>query len=120
MRARVLRPARNSMTADDEVFNGEMERAHSRRATMEVYWTGYAAGLMRARFGSVAVRDQFHDELRQGDPTDERARGYRDGYAKLERLARDSSEPDVAGDLRCAHHSTRKNEVAAFSRRPST
>ena len=75
------------MTSDDEVFNGEMERAHSKRATMEVYWTGYAAGLMRARFGSVAVRDQYHDEWRQGDPPDERARGYRDGYSKLERLA---------------------------------
>ena len=97
------------MTADDEAFNGEMERAHSQRATMEVYWTGYAAGLMRARFGSVAVGDQFHDEWRQGDAPDERARGYRDGYARLERLARALSEPNVAGDLRAAH--PRQTEV---------
>jgi hypothetical protein len=84
------------MTTEDEIFNGEMELAYSRRAGQEVYWSGYAAGLMRARFGRVAVRDDYHDEWRQGDPPDERARGYRDGYAKLERLALASPGPGVA------------------------
>ena len=83
------------MTAEDEIFNGEMERAYSRWASKDVYWSGYAAGLMRARFGSLAVGDQYHDEWRQGDPPDERARGYRDGYAKLERLAPASPWPAV-------------------------
>ena len=84
------------MTADDEVFNGAMELAHSMRATMDAYWTGYAAGLMRARFGSVAVGDGYHDEWRQPDALDERARGYRDGYSRLEGVLHVSSEP---GDL---------------------
>ena len=81
------------MTADDEAFNGEMERAHSQRATMEVYWTGYTAGLMRARFGSVAVGDKYHEKWRQTDAPDERARGYRDGYSRLEGVMHASSEP---------------------------
>ena len=70
MRSRVRRSAKGSMTTEDEIFNGEMELAYSRRAGEEIYWSGYATGLMRARFGRVAVRDHYHDEWRQGDPPD--------------------------------------------------
>ena len=52
------------MTTEDEIFNGEMELAYSRRAGEEIYWSGYATGLMRARFGRVAVRRGFGFEWR--------------------------------------------------------
>jgi len=90
------------MTLVDEIFDGEMELVRSMRATTDVYWTGYAAGLMRARFGSVAVSDTFHAELHQNEPPGEQARGYRDGYCKLTRLVGGSLEPcqtDI-GDVR--------------------
>lgn len=95
------------MTADDEVFNGEIELTHSMRATMDVYWTGYAAGLMRARFGSVAVGDRYHDEWRQTDAPDDQARGYRDDYSRLERLLHVSSEPDGLTPGASGHESPR-------------
>ena len=90
------------MTLVDEIFDGEMELVRSMRATMNVYWTAYAAGLMRARFGSVAVSDIYHARWHQVDSPGEQARGYRDGYCKLTRLVGGSLEPcqtDI-GDVR--------------------
>ena len=72
------------MKRTDEVFNREMERAtRMQNAGMEGYWSGYAAGLMRARFGPVAVGDSYHEAWSPCDAPGARARGYRDGYAKL-------------------------------------
>ena len=80
------------MTLIDEIFDGEMELARSMRATMDVYWRGYAAGLMRARFGSVAVSDTYHAESHQVNSPGEQARGYRDGYSRLMTLVGASLE----------------------------
>jgi|GEM_PF-5583722 hypothetical protein len=71
------------MTYAEEVFNREMERATRMQKVMFGYWTGYAAGLMRARFGRVAVPDTYHDAWSPDDAAGDQARGYRDGYATL-------------------------------------
>lgn len=72
------------MTRTDDVFNCEMELAtQMNRADPDGYWTGYATGLMRARFGCVAVGDRYHDAWSPNDVPGDQARGYRDGYAKL-------------------------------------
>ena len=71
------------MTRIEEVFNSQMELASQGRATMEIYWNGYRAGLMRAHFGSVAIGDKHHDAWQQIDALGELGRGYRDGFAKL-------------------------------------
>jgi hypothetical protein len=80
------------MTLIDEIFDDEMELACSMRATLDVYWRGYAAGIMRARFGSVAVSDTYHAEWHQVDASGDQARGYRDGYSKLLGLVAGSPE----------------------------
>lgn len=85
------------MTRTEEVFNREMEFASAMRATMDVYWSGYAAGLMRALFGDVAVHDRYHCAWMQADAPGEQARGYRDGYCKLTGpFAMASTEPGPA------------------------
>ena len=72
------------MTRTDDVFNREMELAtRMQNAAMGGYWNGYAAGLMRARFGHVAVGDPYHVAWSSIDAPGDQARGYRDGYAKL-------------------------------------
>lgn len=71
------------MTHAEELFNLEMERATRMQNVMCEYWTGYAVGLMRARFGSVAVADTHHDAWSPADAAGDQARGYRDGYATL-------------------------------------
>ena len=80
------------MTLIDEIFDGEMELVRSMRPTMDAYWRGYAGGLMRARFGSVAVSDTYHAEWHQVDSPGEQARGYRDGYSRLMTLVSGSVE----------------------------
>jgi hypothetical protein len=80
------------MTLIDEIFDDEMERVRSMQPTRDAYWRGYAAGIMRARFGSVAVSDTSHAEWHQVDALDEQARGYRDGCSKLIRLVGGSSQ----------------------------
>ena len=72
------------MTPIDESFNDEMEHAaRMRKVDVEAYWIGYAAGLMRARFGRVAVDDGQHDAWSHNGAPDDQARGYRDGCGKL-------------------------------------
>lgn len=72
------------MSPADEVFNCEMELATYRRMVdTDAYWRGYATGLMRARFGCIAVPDWRHYAWSLADAPGERARGYRDGYARL-------------------------------------
>lgn len=72
------------MKPADEVFNCEMERATlSQRTCNDGYWMGYATGLMRARFGAVAVADGHHEAWSADDAPGGTACGYRDGYAKL-------------------------------------
>ena len=79
----------------DEVFNEHLELANSSRALKQAYWTGYAAGVMRGRFGDVAVADRYHDEWLRRDAAGELAQGYRDGFARLAGLngTRRSVEP---------------------------
>lgn len=83
------------MTHAEAVFNREMERATRMQKVMFGYWTGYAAGLMRARFGSVAVSDAYHDAWSPNDAVGDQARGYRDGYATL--VAPDTTPEPTSG-----------------------
>lgn len=77
------------MTRADEIFNSGIELAtRMDRTGIDGYWMGYVAGLMRSRFGAVAVDDRRHEAWSRVDAPGEQARGYRDGYSRLAVLAR--------------------------------
>ena len=72
------------MSTLEHTFNREMEFAtYMKRVEAPVYWQGYAAGLMRAVFGTTAVDDHRHESWLQADTLGEAERGYRDGFRKL-------------------------------------